>query len=212
GANHADPNLLKASANIVTLGAHAPISVITVKLDKVSYVASDTVVASITAVNLKGKPLAGQTVNITVYAAQHTVQPVEMDNLPSPTTWGQPVLENVKVLLDATGQTKYSVKASAALKAADQEITVAVPYGRGKAAAVGAGTAIVYQATNEVFLLDSRPIHQTGDAYGLVAHFVVESRSGARVPNLPMAYELDRTDYQGDKSVTTVVSAGAVTT
>jgi len=29
---------------------------------------------------------------------------------------------------------------------------------------------------------------------------------------LPMAYELDRTDYQGDKSVTTVVGSGAVTT
>jgi len=212
GANHADPNLLKTSANIVTLGAHAPTSVITVKLDKVSYVASDTVVASITAVNLKGKPLAGQTVNITVYAAQDTVQPVEMDTFPSPTTWGQPVLENVKVRLDATGHAKYSMKASAALKAVDQEITVAVTSGSGKATAVGAATAIVYQATDEVFLLDSRSSYQTGDAYGVVAHFVVENRGGARVAGLPMAFELDRTDYQGDNSVTTVVGTGVVTT
>jgi Bacterial Ig-like domain/Alpha-2-macroglobulin bait region domain len=212
GANQADPNLLKTSANIVTLSAHAPTSVITVKLDKVSYVASDTVVASITAINLKGKPLAGQTVNLTVYAAQDTVQPIEMDTFPSPTTWGQPVLENVKVRLDATGHAKYSMKASAALKAVDQEITVAVTSGSGKAAAVGAGTAIVYQATDEVFLLDSRSSYQTGDAYGVVAHFVVENRAGARVAGLPMAYELDRTDYQGDNSVTTVVGSGAVTT
>jgi hypothetical protein len=212
GANHGDPNLLKTSANIVTLAAHAPTSVITVKLDKVSYVASDTVVASISAVNTKGQPLAGQTVKLTVYAAQHTVQPVEMDSFLSPTTWGQPVLENVKVRLDATGHGNYSMKASAALKSVDQEISVAVTNGSGKSVAVGAGTAIVYQATNEVFLLDSRSSYQTGDAYGVVAHFVVESRSGARVADLPMAYELDRTDYQGDKSVTTVVGAGTVTT
>lgn len=212
GANHADPNLLKTSANIVTLAAHAPTSVITVKLDKVSYVASDTVVASLSAVNTKGQPLAGQTVNLTVYATQHTVQPVEMDSFPSPTTWGEPVLENVKVRLDATGHATYSMKASAALKAVDQEITVAVTNGSGKSMAVGAGTAIVYQATDEVFLLDSRSFHQTGDAYGVVAHFLVESRSGARVAGLPMAYELDRTDYQGDNSVTTVVGSGAVTT
>lgn len=212
GANHSDPNLLKTSASIVTLAAHAPTSVIVVKLDKVSYVASDTVVASITAVNTKGQPLAGQTVNLTVYAAQHTVQPVEMDSFPSPTTWGEPVLENVRVRLDATGQAKYSMKANAAQKAVDQEITVAVTSGSGKSMAVGAGTAIVYQATDEVFLLDSRFTYQTGDAYSVVARFVVESRSGARVAGLPMAYELDRTDYQGDKTITTVVVPGTVTT
>jgi Bacterial Ig-like domain/Alpha-2-macroglobulin bait region domain len=212
GANHSDPNLLTTSASIVALAAHAPTSVITVKLDKVSYVASDSVVASITAVNAKGQPLAGQTVNLTVYAAQHTVQPVEMDSFPSPTTWGEPVLENVKVRLDATGQAKYSMKVSAALKAVDQEITVAVTNGTGKSMAVGAGTAIVYQATDEVFLLDSRFSHQTGDAYSVVAHFVVESRGGARVAGLPMAYELDKTDYQGDQTTTTVAVAGTVTT
>jgi uncharacterized protein YfaS (alpha-2-macroglobulin family) len=212
GANHGDPNLLKTSANIVTLAAHAPTAVITVKLDKVTYVASDTVVASIAAVNLKGLPLAGQTVKLTVYAAQHTVQPAEIDSFPSPTTWGQPVVENVKVHLDATGHAKYSMKASAALKAADQEITVAVTNGSGKSGAVGAGTAIVYQATDEVFLLDVRSSYQTGDKYGVIAHFVVEGRSGARAAAMPMTYELDRTDYQGDKSVTTVVGTGTVTT
>src|SRR5439155_22268809 len=33
-----------------------------------------------------------------------------------------------------------------------------------------------------------------------------------RVANLAMAYELDRTDYQGDKAVTTVMSSGTVIT
>src|SRR4029077_9879355 len=105
-----------------------------------------------------------------------------------------------------------SMKASAALKAVDQEITVAVTNGSGKATAVGAATAIVYQATDAVFLLDSRSSNQTAGAYDVVAHFVVESRSGARVAALPMAYELDRTDYQGDKTITTVVGVGTVTT
>src|SRR6266508_293491 len=53
-----------------------------------------------------------------------------------------------------------------------------------------------------------------GSRYGqsVVARFVVESRSGSRVAQLPMAYELDRTDYEGDKEITTVVSGGKVVT
>ena len=211
GSNHSDPNLLKASASIVTLGAHAPTSILTVNLDKASYVASDTVVASISAVNTKGQPLAGQTLTLNVYVAQHSVQPAEIDDFAAPTAWGDPLVDGgVKVRLDSTGHAKYSMKANVAEKSVDQEITVAVTNGTGKSLATGAASAVVYQAQNEAFLLDSWAYKDGIGKY--VAHLAVESRSGARVAGQPMAYELDQIDYQGDQTISTVLDGGTFVT
>jgi len=207
GADHFDPNLLRTSTTIVALALSAPLTSLTVHLDKPVYVASDTIVTSIAGVNGKGQSLAGQTVNLAIYASEHVVQPVEMDSFATPSTWGDPVRQNIKVRLDSTGHATYSFKANITQKHVDQELTVAVTYGFGRAASIGKQTSIVYQAADEVFLLD-------GSRYGqsVVARFVVESRSGSRVAQLPMAYELDRTDYEGDKEITTVVSGGKVVT
>ena len=205
-----NPNQLTTSTQIVALAAHAPTSTLTVALDKPSYIAGEPVVASITGLNATGQPLAGATVGLSIYSTQHTVQPVEMDSFPGRTTWGDPVVENIKVLLDAAGHATYPVTAKVGLKAADREITVMVSYGTGKAKAVAARTAIFYQAADEVFLLPARTSYAQGDV--VVAPFVVEGRSGARVANLAMAYELDRTDYEGDTAITTVVSSGTVST
>jgi uncharacterized protein YfaS (alpha-2-macroglobulin family) len=200
---------LATSFNVVALGAHSPTSSLTVTLDKPSYVAGDTIVASLSGVTSSGQPLAGQTLNLTVYASQHTVQPAEFDNFASPTTWGQPVMQNVMVKLDATGRATYSVRANVAGKAADEEITVAATYGTGAATAVGARTSVVYQAADEVFLLPARSAYQKGQT--VVAPFVVEARDGARVANAPMAYALTTTDYSGSQPITTILASGTVT-
>jgi len=203
-----DPNVLTTSTQIVALAAHAPTSTLAVALDKPSYVTGDPVVASISGLNAQGKPLAGATVKVSIYSTQHAVQPAEVDSFPAPTSWGEPIVEGVSVPLDAAGHAEYPMTAKVARKAAEREVTIAVRYGTGKAQAVAASTAIFYQATDEVFLLPARSWYQRGET--VVAPFVVETRGGARVPNLPMAYELDRIDYQGDQTITTVVASGTV--
>jgi uncharacterized protein YfaS (alpha-2-macroglobulin family) len=200
---------LATSFTVVALAPHSPTSSLTVTLDRTSYVASDTIVATVSGVSSSGQPLGGQTLRVNVYASQHAVQPAEVDGFPSPTSWGQAVLENVAVKLDATGHATYSFKANVAQKAADQEITVAATYGSGAATAVDARTAIVYQAAAEVFLLPARSAYQDGDT--VVAPFVVETRDGARVAGAPMAYVLSRTDYSGSQPISTVVASGTVT-
>src|SRR6266508_240795 len=133
-----------------------------------------------------------------------------MDSYPSPTTWGDPIAATVKVPLDSTGHATYRMTAKVGLKATDQEITVLAFYGRGATQAYAARTAIVYQADEEAFFLAARSAFQQGDT--VVAPFVVESRGGARVAGLQMAYELVRTDYADDKATTTVVASGTATT
>ena len=116
----------------------------------------------------------------------------------------------VKVKLDNSGRASYTFKASIAGKKSNEELTVAVSFGSGKVSSIAAKTARVYQAADDVFLLNRRYAYQQGDS--VVSNFVVESRDGARVAAMPMAYELDRIDYQGDKTLTTVVGGGTVTT
>src|SRR3989475_709723 len=104
-----NPNQLTASTQIVALASHAPTSTLTVALDKSSYIAGEPVAASITGLNAKGQPLAGATVGLAIYSTQHTAQPVEMDSFPGRTTWGDPVVGNIKVVLDAAGHATYTV-------------------------------------------------------------------------------------------------------
>lgn len=210
GANHADPNVPRGSTDVVALGPHSPLSTLTVSLNKQSYLTSDNIVATITGRNSKNLPLAVQTVNVTVYVNQLTPQPAEYDSFAEPTTYGDPVVDNAKLKLDNSGRGTYTVKANIAGKKTDQELTVAVTFGSGKARSIAAQTTRVYQAADDVFLLNPRYSYQLGDP--IVANFVVETRAGAAVPNLPMAYELDRTDYDGTKTITTVVGSGNVTT
>ncbi|HEV2475499.1 MAG TPA: Ig-like domain-containing protein, partial [Candidatus Dormibacteraeota bacterium] len=169
---------------IQTLGPHNPAAKVTVSLDKPDYVASDTIAATITGP-------AGKPVSVTVYTTQHQAQPHELDAFPAPTTWGVAVKQNVPVTLDANGHGTYSVAANAAQVSADQQVTVTATYGSGSAAAIGARSTIVYQAADEVFLLASRVVYFAGETVN--APFVAETRSGDRMPNVPIAYEFDRT-------------------
>ena len=200
---------LAAATTVVAAGSHAPASSLTLTLDKPSYVASDTMVASISGVNGAGQPLAGQQVNVNVYANQHVAQPAELDSFPTVSTWGEAVVQGVPVRLDASGHASYSIKANVAHKATDEEITVEVTYGTGAAQGVSARTAIVYQAADEVYLLPARSGY--GPDETVVAPFVVESRDGARVANASLAYEIDSTEYSGNSAITTVIASGTVT-
>jgi len=208
--DRSNPNQLSTSTQIIALAPHAPTSTLTVTLDKASYMGAEPAVASISGVNAAGQPLAGATVGLSIYSTQHSQQPAEMDSFAGRTSWGDPIAENIKVRLDATGHATYPLAAKVGLKTVDREVTVMVSYGTGTAKAMAARTAIFYQAANEVFLLPARTWYPKADV--VVAPFVVESRSGARVANIAMAYELDRTDYQGDKAITTVVSSGTLST
>ena len=210
GAEKANPNVPRATTDIVALGPHAPLSTLTVALNKQTYLMSDSVVATITGKNSKGLPLAVQTVNVSVYVNQLSQQPAEYDTFPRPATFGDPIVQDAKVKLDNSGRATYTFKASVGGKKADEQVTVTVAFGSGKASSIAAKTASVYQATNDVFLLNRRYRYQQGDS--IVSNFVVEGRDGKRLPSLPMAYELDQVDYQGDKTVTTVVGSGNVTT
>jgi hypothetical protein len=188
---------------IQTLGAHNPAGRVTVTFDKPEYVASDTIAAAISGPS--GKP-----VTVTVYTTQHQAVPHEMDAFSPPTTWGQAVGQPATVTLDAGGHATYSVRANIAQISADQQLTVAAAYGSGPTAAIGARSAIVYQATDEIFLLQSRNFYVIGETVN--APFVAETRAGARLANVPVAYEFDKTDYNGSTSTTTVISSGTVTT
>jgi hypothetical protein len=188
---------------IQTLGPHSPSAKVTVGFDKPDYVARDTIVVTFTGPATKA-------VNVTVYSTQHQAQPREMDAFPAPTTWGVAVKQNVTVTLDANGHGTYSVAANAAQVSADQQVTVTATYGSGSTAALGARSTIVYQAADEVFLLPSRAVYVVGETVN--APFVAETRGGDRLANVPVAYEFDKTDYQGNTSTTTVVQSGTVTT
>jgi uncharacterized protein YfaS (alpha-2-macroglobulin family) len=116
----------------------------------------------------------------------------------------------VSLPLDANGHATYTFKANVAQRAADQEVTLTATYGSGVAAALGARTAIIYQAADEVFLLPSRTVYQPGDK--VIAPFVVETTAGQRAASVPVAYEIDKTDYEGSNVTTTVVASGTLTT
>ncbi|HKW60795.1 MAG TPA: Ig-like domain-containing protein [Candidatus Dormibacteraeota bacterium] len=191
------------AATIVAAGPHSPAATVTVTLDKATYLAGDTIAASISGP-------ASTTVNVAVYASQHPAQPAEFDTFSGATTWGEVVQSATSVKLDASGRGAYSFKANIPHKAADEEITLEATYGTGWTQAVGARTAIVYQAADEVYLLSGRTSYRQGDT--VVAPFVVEARDGSRVPNASMSYELDSTDYSGSTAITTVVNSGTVTT
>jgi len=188
---------------IQTLAPHNPAAKVTVSFDKPDYVASDTIVATISGP-------AGKPVSVTVYSTQHQTLPHEMDAFATPTTWGVAVKQNVAVTLDANGHGSYSFAANAAQLSADQQVTVAATYGAGSTAALGARSTIVYEAADELFLLPSRVVYVVGETVN--APFVAETRSGDRLANVPVAYEFDRTDYSGTTSTTTVVQSGTVTT
>jgi Bacterial Ig-like domain/Alpha-2-macroglobulin bait region domain len=209
-ANYINPNALTSSTSIVAVAPNMTTNSISVSLDKESYVAGEPLVASITGTNATKQPLAGQTVSIAVYAAQNPAQPVEMDRFPSPTGWGDAIQATVKVRLDSAGHATYRMTPKIGLKATDQAITVLAYYGAGKLQAYIARTATFYQAEDEVFLLAARSSYQQGDTVS--APFVVESRGGARVAGVQLAYELVRTDYEGDHANTTVVASGTTTT
>jgi len=198
-----------ASTTIVAAGTHSPAASLTVSFDKPSYTAGDTIVASIAGVDSKGAALAGKAVGVTLYASQHSVQPAELDNFPGSTSRGDSVKSGIVVKLDTTGHATYSFKANVAQKAADEEITLAATYGSGTAAAVGARTAIVYQAVDDVFLLPGRTMYRQGDT--IIVPFVVEARDGTRAAGATMSYELVSTDYSGSTAITTVVASGNVT-
>jgi len=193
-----------------TLGDHAPAGRITISFDKSMYVASDTIVASVSGTDSSGKPLAAKSVVLTVYSTGRSSQPSELDSFAAQNTWGLPVLENVSVTLDANGHATFTFKANVAGTASDQEVTLTATYGSGVAAAVSARTAIIYQAAYEAYLLPSRTVYQPGDK--VIAPFVVETTGGQRAPNMPVAYEIDRTDYEGSNVTTTVVTTGTLTT
>jgi hypothetical protein len=211
GLQSAQPNDYSLFSTVVqALGPHTPAGKITLAFDKPSYVTADTVAASIAGVDGSGKALAGKAVSVTVYSTGHQVVQHEADSFASPTAWGVAIKQNVQVTLDATGHATYSVPANAAQVSADQQLTVTATYGAGSTATLGARSVVVYQATDEVFLLASRTVYMPGEV--VTAPFVVETRSGQRVPNAPIAYEFDKTDYQGTTSTTTVVGSGTTTT
>jgi uncharacterized protein YfaS (alpha-2-macroglobulin family) len=195
---------------VVALGPHSPATKLNVSLDKTDYVSKDTIKATIAGATNTGAALANQNVTVTIFSADHPVAPKEIQQFANPTTWGTPVKDPFPVKLDATGHAVYSFDANIAGRAADQQVTLEVTYGSGAAQAVSAKTVIVYQAADEVFMLPSRSAYAVGDQ--VMAPFVVETRAGERIPNAPMAYELDRTVYTGNTSTTTVVLAGTVTT
>jgi hypothetical protein len=197
-------------ALVATLGDHAPAATITVAFDKSTYVASDTIVASVTGVDRSGKSLAGAAVRVSVYSTGIAAQPGEVDRFAMPNSWGLPAQDDVSVTLDANGHAAYKFKANIADRAADQEVTLAATYGAGATAAMAARTAIVYQAADEIFLLPSRMVYRPGDT--VIAPFVVETRAGQRAANVPVAYEFDKTDYDGSNVTTTVVASGTLTT
>jgi hypothetical protein len=200
------------SAVVQALGPHTPSAKLTVSFDKPSYFAGDTIVASIAATDNSGQPLADKALKVDLYSIQRVVTPRAIANYPTPSSWGEAVNdESVEVKLDATGGAKYSFPANAANKAADQQqVTLAVRYGTGAAAALAARSTVVYQAGAEVFLLPSRSVYSMSDSVN--ASFVVETIAGLRIANAAMAYEFDKTDYQDDKEITTVVASGTVTT
>ena len=210
---------------IDALGDHPPAAKLAVQLDKATYVAGDTITATITGVDASGQPLAGKTVSLAVYSTTHAVQPSEITSYPEPGTWGTVVSSgNLARTLDATGKATYAFNANLAQAATDQEVTLVVSYGSPTAAtstasaariwsnakAVAARTAIVYQAQAEIYLLPSRSMYQVGDT--VVAPLVVEDRAGERVSGMPVVYELDSITYNGSTSTTTVVASGTVTT
>ena len=208
-ASQYDPNALVSATSFVAVAPNSTTNSFAVSLDKSSYVAGEPLVASIGGFNAARQPLAGQTVSVGVYAAQHGTKPVEMDSfVASPSTWGDRIAAFVKVRLDSAGRATYRMTPQ--IKAADQEVTVVVVYGSGRAQAFAASTAIFYEADDDVFLLAARSSFQPGEA--VVAPFVVENRSGERVGGLQLAYQLERTDYSGDKATTTVVASGTTST
>jgi 3D (Asp-Asp-Asp) domain-containing protein len=192
------------------LGTHSPATKLTVTFDKPSYVALDTIVASITGTDNLGKPLAGKVVKVNLYATQNPSAPREMPNYPAPGSWGLVVKANGELRLDATGHVSYSFAANAAKKVADQQVTLLVRYGSGGTAAIAARSTIVYQAADEVFLLPSRSVYREGEV--LQAPFVVETVAGERVANGAMSYELDNTDYTNNTETTKVAASGTLTT
>ena len=208
-SSEGSPYFTSASITIDAAGTHSPAASLTVSFDKPSYTAGDTITAGIAGVDSKGAALAGKTVGVSIYASQHSVQPAELDSFPGSTSWGDSVKSGAAVKLDTTGHATYSFKASVAQKAADEEITLAATYGSGTAQAVGARTAVVYQAADEVFLLPGRTQYRQGDT--IVVPFVVEARDGTRAARATMSYELDSTDYSGSTAITTVVASGTVT-
>jgi alpha-2-macroglobulin family protein len=181
-----------------------------VTLDKGSYIAGDTIVASIAGANASKQPLAGQTVSIGLYASQHPWTPVEINSFPGPTSWGEQIAAFVKVRLDASGHATLRVTPKVGLKSTDQDVTVVAVIGSGRTQAYSARSATFYQADEEIYMLPARSSFQQGDT--VFAPFVIESRSGARVTGRQAAYELVRTDYEGNSATTTVVASGTTST
>ena len=193
------------------IGSNSPAARITVSFDKATYVASDSITASIAGVDGTGKALAAKSTALTIYFTDHAARPSEMDSFATPSTWGLPVGQaDVPVVLDANGHATYTFKANLAQKAADEEVTLVATYGTGVAEALGARSAIVYQAADEVFMLPSRTVYEPGDS--VIAPFVVETLAGQRVANMPVVYQFDQTSYQGSTATTTAVASGGLTT
>jgi uncharacterized protein YfaS (alpha-2-macroglobulin family) len=199
-----------ATAQIETLGSQAPAGSIYVTLNKSDYLADDTIVASISGTDATGLPLSDAPVSLTIYSSEYQTEPAEMDSFPSLSTLGAQVGSSIPLTLDSTGHAQYSFSANVAQNDFDQDVTVEATYGSGPTAAGGAQSAVVYQASDDVFLLPSRTAYRPGDE--VTVPFVVENHEGARVPDLALTYQLYLTTYEESSTVTTVVASGTVTT
>jgi len=203
-------NAISAATSFLAVAPNSATNTLAVSLSKSEYVKGEPIVASITGFNAQKQPLAGQTVKVSVWASQHESQPAELDSFTWPSSWGERLAASVNVALDVSGHATYQMPAQLGLKATDQEISIVAVYGRGRTQAYAAGTAIVYQADYDVFLLPARPSVQIGDT--VVAPFVVEGHDGTRIGGLQLAYQLEANDYSGSTETTTVVGSGTTTT
>jgi hypothetical protein len=185
-----------------------------VSFDKASYLAGNSVNATVSGTTVTGQPLANATVTYNVYAEPYYDNDLK-DNLDEFGTTGTQVgAQNQTIQLNSQGQATIPVNNIASfLSSGSQNVTVqaTVTDSSGTTADAGA-SAIVHQGNMVLHFGTAKTFFDTNDTR--VGRLYVTDLNGKVLPNVPVSYQF--VDYTYDSATQqenpTVLASGSATT
>ncbi len=183
-----------------------------VAFSKSSYIASDTVVATITGKTSAGAPLSGVSATVNIYARQY-YEGNESQNQASLGYIGEKLKGSpITVKLNASGQATVPVPVSSLPAGSSQVVTVQANMNDGSGNPVAGGADAVVHEGNGVLVFGSgRSVVSPGS--NLVARVYAQTLAGAPLANVLVNYKLQANTYDAATSSTrtTTVASGQVT-
>ena len=178
---------------------------LTVQFSKSDYVASDTILATISGFRPDHSPLTNQQVAIDIYAKTY-YEGEPASNLAAFDTYGDKVASTT-VTLNSNGQATVPIDVSKFPAGSSQVATVQANFNDpSQAPVVGGASAVIHEADGTITFAPSRTVIPSGGK--LIGRVYAKTLTGAPIANTPLSFTLGTTDSGNVKQL----ANGSVTT